>query len=222
MIPMVYWLLAAALILASFGIVAVHYKLHPGWVISVASVLIAIGGAIATFGWNEISSKETRLSLDESRRADTESKRRALTRAVAAEFLTNLVIINDKAYTETNEEELSKLAIYPRFQTTVLSAFLASGLFVGEEDRLLFTMITELHSRMTDANERLSMSMLKMSLEPKSLIPSGRKAINASVVRRDLQKRLRALGTLLLDKYGIDRNESFFVDLDSRAQKPNQ
>ncbi len=71
----------------------------PNTLIAVGALLIAIGGVMATHGWNartEIAQKEGRI------------------RSVAAELLVNLEIVSDLKFVGKDDEQLTKFVVFPR------------------------------------------------------------------------------------------------------------
>lgn len=115
----------------------------PNLYIILGTLLIAIGGLVATHGWNA--------------RSDM-IKKNGMLKAVAAEYLVYEAVILDKKFTETNEEDLVKFVVYPRFQTIVLESAISSGLFLEKEDKEFYTRAVNLHEILHELNKRISIS----------------------------------------------------------------
>ncbi len=170
----------------------------PNLLIALGTLFIAIGGIIATNGWN------ARTSV---------AQRRSIIRAVAAESLMNMNVYKDKKFTEENEDQLAKFTMFPRMQTSALEGAIASALFTGEKDREFLTRASRLNERLSDFNQRLSFTEDKMS-QKASDIALYRKRIRDGQVRKTLGVELQEFGQLLMSDYGIKHDDSFFVKLD--------
>jgi L-cystine uptake protein TcyP (sodium:dicarboxylate symporter family) len=124
--------------------------------IILGAVLIAIGGYMATYGWNLKSSKEIQVSLEQSRLREIELQREGLIKAVFLEVIVNRFILDSDKFTEKNKEELSKFVIFPRFRTEALTAAMASALFLEKKHRKLYEAISGLLGNFNDTNNRLN------------------------------------------------------------------
>jgi hypothetical protein len=170
----------------------------PNLLIACGTLLIAIGGIIATNGWN------ARTSV---------AQRRSIIRAVAAESLMNMYVYKDKKFTEEIEDQLVKFTLFPRMQTSALEGAIASALFTGEKDRTFLTRASRLNERLSDFNQRLSFTEERMS-QKSSDIALYRKKLRYGQVRKTLGVELQKFGQLLMTDYGIKRDDRFFVKLD--------
>lgn len=115
---------------------------NPILLIILGTILFALEGLLATLGWSLRASQETRETLRYAQEAELESRREAILRTLAGEFIVNSKIAKSKELTESDQKELSKFVWLPRFQTVGLSVALTSGLFLEEKDK---TFISELH-----------------------------------------------------------------------------
>ena len=166
--------------------------------IAFGAVLIALGGFFAQMGWN----------------ARTNAiQRNGIIRAVAAETFINVSVFGDPVFTEKNEEELSRFTLFPRMQTAALEGAIASGLFVGEKDRIFLTRAANLNEFLADFNQRLSFTEDRMGRRPTE-IAHLRKKLRDGQVRKNLGVKLRKFAELLISDYGINRDDRFFVQLD--------
>jgi len=170
----------------------------PNLLIALGTLLIAIGGVIATKGWNART---------------VATQRNGVIRAVAAETLMNASVFMDAVFTEKNEEELSKFSLFPRMQTAALEGAIASGLFVEEKDRIFLTRAATLNELLADFNQRLSFTEDRMSQRP-SEIALLRKKLRDGQVRKSLGVKIQKFGELLIRDYGVKRDDRFFVHLD--------
>lgn len=173
----------------------------PNLFIIVGTLLIAVGGVVATYGWN----------------ARTELAQKAgIVRAVAAELLMNIVVTNDRKIIETDEKKLSAFVMFPRVQTAALEGAIASGLFLEEKDRLFLTRAANLHELLLGFNQRLSFTEEKMSSDPKNA-KMFRTQLRDGAVRQQLSLKLKKFGELLISDYRIQETDSFFVKLEEDA-----
>lgn len=78
------------------------------------TILIAIGGLIATLGWNGYAD---------------DKRKRGLIEQVAAELTVNVNVALDPKFQEEDPAKLGDYVIFPRFQTMAVDAAIASGLF---------------------------------------------------------------------------------------------
>ena len=162
-------------------------------------IFVGLGGYIGTLGWNLLQH---------------ETQRQAILRTLSAEWMVNAEISRDKKFTETDEQGLSKFVIFPRFQTTGLSATIASGLFVEEQDKLFLTLVFNLQEILADINRRLDFTEADMNEHPEK-VAIFRKGIRDGQTLRNAKSRLKQLGELLLQDYGIQEEDQFFVELES-------
>ena len=171
----------------------------PNILIALGALLIAVGGVMATHGWN----------------ARTEvAQREGLVRAVAAELLVNLEIVSDSKFTEKDQDKLEKFVVFPRMQTVALESAIASGLFLLESDRLLLTRLTGLRQILMDFNQRLSITETQMGNLTAEKIYVYRVKLRDGRTRKSIENKLALLGKLLIKKYDINPDGQFFVQLD--------
>jgi len=169
----------------------------PNSMIILGTLLIAIGGIIATSGWN----KRTVVH-----------QRNGIIRSVAAELLMNVNIWKNSKFVETDNEKLKEYVVFPRMQTAVLAGALASGLFTEEKDRLFLTRAADLNERLLSFNERLSITENIMNESPNK-IHEFRTKLRDGEVRKSVGVKLQKFGKLLLSNYGIKSDDKFFVEL---------
>lgn len=162
------------------------------------TLLIAIGGIVATKGWND---------------RDFVAQRARIIRSVAAEWVVNMAVLNDPKFTETKEENLVRYTVFPRMQISAVSSAVASGVFSGENDRLFLTHAAGLSEILDDFNRRLTLTEDAMRESPDTIARS-RKKLRDGRTRRDLCDKLVRFGELLISDCGIKLEDSFFVRLD--------
>ena len=173
----------------------------PNLQIIIGTVLIAVGGILATYGWT----------------ARTEaSQKSAMIKAVAAELLINLALIDDPKIAETDEKKLSKSVFFPRMQTSTLKGALASGLFLTKRDRLFFTRASDLNELLDGFNDRLIVTQNQMMENPKN-IKIWRTQLRDGKTRKQVILKLTKFGALLVSDYGVKESEYFFVPLGEDA-----
>ena len=170
----------------------------PNFAIVLGILLVAMGGVVATYGWN----------------ARTEvTQRNGMIRAIAAETLVNASVFRDPKFSETNEDKLKKFTLFPRMRTAALEGAIASGLFLGENDREFLTRAVNLAGLLDAFNRGLSFTEDTMSNRA-SEIPSFRKKLRDGKARKHLGARLQKFGELLMSDYGVKSGDTFFVKLE--------
>jgi len=173
----------------------------PNFYIILGTLLIAVGGLVATHGWNA--------------RTDV-IKKNAMLRSIAAEYLVYEAVILDKKITEKNEEELSKFVVYPRFQTIALESAISSGLFLEKEDKEFYTRAVNLHELLHEFNKRLTFTENEMRANPAS-IKTMRIKVGDGQTRKSVLVKLEKFGDLIENKYQINFKEKYFIDLEEDA-----
>jgi len=181
--------------------------------IFLGTVLIAIGGVTATYGWNKNSSSETRKIIASNQMEEMESRKSSMLKAFHAELLNNFHIITSKRINPDNDEELSKFAFYGRLESSVLSSLISSGLFVEKSDRLLLTYLVDLNNRINDLNNRFGYIESTILNRPKSAL-EYRKAMKESEAIKVTSIRMTNIAKLLEQKYEVDLDASYFYNLD--------
>jgi len=166
--------------------------------IAAGTLLIAIGGIMATYGWNA--------------RTDI-ARKSSIVRSVAAEWVVNTAVIEDEKLSGYDENKLSQFAVFPRMMTTNLGAALASGLFLHEKDRLFLTRAANLHELLLGFNQRLQFTEERMAASSKD-IRVFRTKLRDGKVRQQLLIKLTKFGELLISDYGVKSSHIFFVPLD--------
>lgn len=172
----------------------------PNVYIVLGTLLIAGGGLLATYGWN------SRSDMD---------KRNAIIKAVANEYLIYEAVILDKKIAETNEEELSKFVVYPRFHTTALESIVSSGLFM-EDDKELYTRAVNLHELLHELNTHFEFIENEMRACERS-IKEIRTIVRDGKTRKSVMLKIEKFGDLLERKYRVNFKENIFVPLDEDA-----
>jgi hypothetical protein len=174
----------------------------PNLLILVGTLLIAVGGIVATYGWN----------------AKTEAAQKAgMIRAVAAELTMNLSIINDQAIVEPDDKKLSAFVMFPRMLTTALEGAISSGLFLQEKDRLFLTRAANLHELLLGFNQRLRFTEEQMATN-QEMGTQLRTKLRDGVVRQQVSTKLKKFAELLISDYGIKETDKFFVVLEEKAK----
>jgi len=169
----------------------------PSLFVITGTVLIAIGGLLATYGWN----------------AHAEATRRsAMIQSVAAEWMVNNSVISDEKFLATDKNELARFVMFPRTRTIALEVAITSGLFLEQQDRELFTQACRLHEQLLAFNQRLDFTEERMSAHPGE-IAKLREKLRDGVVRKQVAESMNQFGKLLMSDFGISAEQEFFVDL---------
>ena len=173
----------------------------PNWYIICGTVLITIGGLVATHGWNARSDMLRKASI---------------LKAASAEYLTYEAIILDSKFVETNEELLSQFTVFPRFHTIALESAISSGLFLDKNDREVFTRAVNLHELLHEFNKRLTITEDTIKNDKTSIL-KFRIRLRDGATRNSIISKLTQYGALLETKYGINFKEEYFVTLEEDA-----
>ena len=133
----------------------------PNALIGIGTLLIGLGGFIATNGWNAKA---------------TASVRDGLIRGAAAELLVNLTIVSDQKFTEQDDAKLAEYVVFPRLQSVALEGAIASGSFLEKPDRLLLTRMTGVRELIHEFNNRLSITEAQMASNAAHSVTAGTQA----------------------------------------------
>lgn len=87
----------------------------PNILIALGTLLVAAGGIIATYGWNARSAAREKSEM---------------IKAVAAEWMMNVGVVNDKSICELDDAELANFVIFPRTRKVALEGAVAGGYFL--------------------------------------------------------------------------------------------
>lgn len=170
----------------------------PNLMILGGTLLIAVGGILATKGWNDRS---------------IVARRNGIIRSVAAELVINSSVLVDPKFTDANDLNLTKYTVFPRMQTAAMTGAIASGLFTGKEDRAFLTHVTSLSEVLDNFNRRLAITEDAMIRNPGEIL-MWRKDLRDGQTRKGLGLRLAGFAELLIKHYGITADDTFFVKLD--------
>ena len=172
----------------------------PHFIIVLGTILIAVGGVLATYGWNMKT---------------VASQRHGIIRAVTAESLDNSDVLMKRVFTEKNDNKLSTFVLFPRMQTTALDGAIASGLFCSNKDREFLTRVVGLRNALVEFNDRLSFTEHWMSQKPEEIAPL-RKILRDGPMRTIILKKYKAFALLLMAKYGVKGEERFYMKLEDK------
>lgn len=170
--------------------------------IAIGTLLIAIGGLMATYGWNLKTSKEIKGSLEESRIHEVELQREWIIKTVFLETITNLIIIHDSKFTETDEKKLSKFVVYPRLRTAALTSVLESALFLEKRHRRFFDVVSWMIGQLNHFNHRIGLieDIMRRAPTPERIL-SLRKSLRDSPTMLDINKNHETFLTVLSGQY---------------------
>jgi hypothetical protein len=93
--------------------------------ILLGTILIGLGGLLATYGWDLRSSADTRYMLEQQRLSQVRAAREALLYSMAAELTINGQLLTSEAFQEKDLEKTGKYEPLPRLQPTAMAAGLA-------------------------------------------------------------------------------------------------
>lgn len=99
--------------------------------IGIGTAMIAIGGLLATLGW-------------EGRSAST--ARRAVLEVVATELQANEALLSHAVFTETDPEKLKVVRVIPAFNDSALRAAISSGVLTHRSDPELLDAVAALEN----------------------------------------------------------------------------
>lgn len=167
-------------------------------VISAGTVLVGLGGLVATHGWNKLS---------ELRR------RQGLIRAVAGEMVIDFDILNSKHFTETDPQALMRYDVFPRLRTISLDGAISSGMFTDANDMELVSDISRVSQLAADFNQRLAITQQQIDGAEPAFIAKRRREIRDGPMRASVLAAVQSLEKLLIEKYDIRPRERFFVKL---------
>ena len=178
----------------------------PAIQILLGTLLLAGGGLLATYGWN------AKFEAD---------KKSAIVRSVAAELLGNTAVLKNPDFAETDDEKLSQFVVFPRVNIAVLEGAISSGLFLKDEDRLLFTRVVNIRELLTQFNLRLSLTETEMINRPQN-IKLWRTKLRDGATRNQIAIKLKKLADLLMSNYDLKESDVFFVPLEEDATLPSR
>jgi len=181
---------------------------NPSFLILFGSVLIGLGGLIATYGWDIRSSEDTRRALEQRAASDLATRRLTILRTLAAELIINKAIIEDRKFTELDDGQLSRFVVFPRLQTTAIATAIASGLFAAPTDNQLFTALFQFQELASDFNTRLETTE-SVTLQDPTRTLEFRKTLRDGRMLAAVRTSLQNFGSVLVAN-GIDPNERFF------------
>lgn len=107
---------------------------HPALSIVLGTLMIGLGGLVATLGW-------------ESRSAY--AARRAMLEVLSAEVHVNERLLNHSVFTEENPELLRVVRVIPAFSDSALRGAIASGAFTRDKDKELLDAILAMENSIT-------------------------------------------------------------------------
>jgi hypothetical protein len=177
--------------------------LRANLLIAIGTLLIALGGLVATYGWDMRSSMDTRRMLNERAETDRAQRRAALIRALGAECLVNTHLLETPPIDEQDPELVTKYVPYPRMHTTALTSAIASGAFASAWDREIFTSIVQIQEHLNEFNDRLNMTETQMT---QGHVEMWRTTLRDGAALDTVRVRLKRFLDLLV-RNGLDPNE---------------
>jgi hypothetical protein len=172
----------------------------PNSLIIIGTLLIAVGGMVATYGWNQQSEQ---------------AKRVALIRAVAAETMANASVIQSPEVSEHGD----KFVVLPRTRTIAIDAAIASGLFNTESDRPFFTRASRMSNYLHAFNRALTSTEQQM-MEHSKDVPMWRKKLSEGEVLDQIRKETIAFMEFLIGDCGIKESDEFYDHIEGDRLPP--
>jgi hypothetical protein len=148
------------------------------------ALVVAFGGLVVTYGWNQRTVSLQRL---------------AFARSVATELVTNLEILEDKTFQPNQAADVHQIVLFPRLLTTALSGAIANGVFASNPD--VFSQAVRLAQRLGAFNRRLSYAENAMTSAPSSA--ATYRTLLRDSLRPEIRDELLRLLQLLKSTYGI-------------------
>lgn len=181
---------------------------NPSFLILAGTILIGLGGLLATYGWDLKSSEDTRRALEQSAANDLAVRRLTILRTLGAEFVINSATLRSPVFVERDDSQLSKFVVFPRLQTTAVATAMASGLFAAPADNDIFTALFSFQQSAGDFNTRLQTTE-NLTLQNREIILHTRTKLRDGKTLSSARAALQRLGRVLAAS-GIDPNEKFF------------
>lgn len=123
------------------------YLFVQGWsFVLLGAVLVAVGGVLATLGWDKLSLR---------------SRFEAVVSGVAREWEINDVLVRkDPLFASEDPNVLGSFRLYPRFHSSAVDSALGSGLFrpSNPDERAFLRALADYETVIADVNARLSVS----------------------------------------------------------------
>jgi hypothetical protein len=166
------------------------------WII-LGTVLIGVGGLVATYGWEQKSEV---------------AKRASLARSVAAEAYSNYQWCISPQFTHLDER-----MVFAKANTSVLDGVIASGVFSGEADREFLSRCAHLRDRLSDLNQKLEAAQVLMITNPKMTAVTREEIAKSEILRRAKAELTTLLDYLSRSGY-TNENETFYVELSDLKQ----
>ena len=205
------WLIVTALLIVFGSFMATDqwhdYKLMrwlPHWLGTIVGlIVIGIATLASTYFWNEITAAQQQAE----ERAKLEKNRLAILQAVMTELVANRSRLATESFMESDPKKLEQITYYPRMQEFALSNAITCGLFIGDEDRRLFTAIYMVHDRLSVINSmvaRMEGSPISTVVAVKQVREVLRELGKAACIEHDqLAEILRA--------HGVSTTQKIFV-----------
>jgi len=180
------------------------FKIHSrySFFLFIGLIFLVAGGFLSTFYWNKYFHQQ-----------EFESRRETMIKVLAAEFLINKSTYEDSTYREPNDEKLKKFVVFPKFRTNVLQEAISSGLFILENDKVLFTEITHIHSMLLTLNDMINLTQFQImyNSSPDS-IKSVRMRIRDGATMSSVKLNLEIYRKLLLSTGVVNDSTSFYLE----------
>jgi hypothetical protein len=169
--------------------------------IVIGTLLFAVGGIVATYGWNVTS-----------RSIQRETMVMQLARALAAESVFNMNVLHDPVITLKGVTEVSVPVRYPRLRTLSLHAALSSGIFLNERpgDKM-YGLLGNTIEHIEEMNRILSTreDVMQTQFVSKEEIAVSRKALAASPALQKITNEIFSFGNHVYETYGLPKDRDW-------------
>jgi hypothetical protein len=166
--------------------------------------LILPGAFLSSYFWNDYFHKLNR-----------NTHRQEIIRLLASEIVVNYEIFRNNKFHDQDDDNMSTFVVYPRFQKTALESAIGSGLFFSDNEKELLTNIYHIYERISEINNRLGLTESQMISNPQpSNIALWRKRIRDGGMLASLKPLMTRMSKLLIDDYGIQEDDTFFIELE--------
>lgn len=169
--------------------------------ILIGTALIALGGIIATYGWN-LTARET----------ERKAKVSQVTRALAAECIFNRDVLDDPIITLKGISDSGVPVKYPRLRTITIRTALSSGLFLqdqaGDSTYGLLTATLEHLEEFNRILDRYETRMLTQRMTQNE-IRSLRSRLARSGALKQMHEEVQRFGDFVYDEYALPKHRDW-------------
>lgn len=169
--------------------------------ILIGTVLISLGGIIATYGWNLTA-----------RKTERKAKVSKVTRALAAECIFNRDVLDDPIITLKGISDSGVRVKYPRLRTVSIHAAISSGMFL--EDRAgdnMYGLLTTTLEHLEEFNRILDRRETQMLTQrmTQNEIQALRSGLASTGALKQIREEVQRFGDHVYDKYALPKHRDW-------------